>query len=257
LTALCGTRSKSPNRWLTAAISVAGAVLLLSAGAEAKTGKVPLPHLRPQIAGKVAAQAPAQIPAVQPLNPATAPATPSHFSAADQKTLANISAYFNSFQTMAGQFIQFGPHGEQSEGVFSISRPGKIRFHYSPPALLDVISDGHNVAIRDNRAMTQDLYPLSKTPLRYLLANAVDLTSDKIVDQVRRERDLIALVIIEKSSFAQGKITLIFDPQSYALKQWIVTDAQGLNTSVAIYNTTVGAKPDWKLFTIDYFANKH
>jgi outer membrane lipoprotein-sorting protein len=255
LTALCGTRSKSPNRWLTAAISVAGAVLLLSAGAEAKTGKVPLPHLRPQIAGKVAAQAPAQIPAVQPLNPATAPATPSHFSAADQKTLANISAYFNSFQTMAGQFIQFGPHGEQSEGKFYIARPGKLRFYYRPPVKQDVIADGHNVAIRNNRLMTQEVYPLSKTPLRYLLANNVDLTSDKLVDQVRREPDLIAVVIVEKSAFGQFKLTLIFDSKTYELKQWIVTDAQGLNTSTAIYNTTVGTTPDPGLFRIVY-ANR-
>ena len=93
---------------------------------------------------------------------------------------------------MEGQFIQFGPHGEQSEGVFFISRPGKIRFHYRPPVKLDVISDGHNVAVRDNRAMTQDFYPLSKTPLRYLLADQIDLTSDKLVRQVRASPTLIA-----------------------------------------------------------------
>jgi outer membrane lipoprotein-sorting protein len=245
-----GTASKSPARRVAAALlSLTAAAMFLP---DTVAAKVPLPRLRPQMA----AAAPAPKAATQPATVPIAPATPSRFSAADQQALAHISAYFNSFQTMEGQFIQFGPHGEQSEGTFSIARPGKLRFHFSPPAQLDMISDGHNVAIRDSRLRTQDLYPLSKTPLRYLLANQIDLTSDKVVSQVRRERDLIALIIVDKSSFGQFKLTLIFDPQSYALKQWIVTDPQGLNTSDAIYNTTVGKKPDPSLFTIDYFAFK-
>lgn len=175
---------------------------------------------------------------------------PSPFTPDQQTALANISDYFNSFRTMQGEFVQVGPRGEQSEGVFVISKPGKIRFHYKPPVKLDVISDGRSVAIRDNKAMTQDLYPLSKTPLRYLLAVDIDLTSKSIVDQIREERDLISLVIIEKSALVEGKLTLIFDRQSYELKQWIITDAQGLNTSVAIFNTVTGKKPDPALFKI-------
>ena len=54
------------------------------------------------------------------------------------------------------------------------------------------------------------------------------------------EPDLIAIVIVEKSKLVNGKLTLVFDRHSYELKQWIVTDAQGLNTSVAVYNVTTG-----------------
>jgi hypothetical protein len=97
------------------------------------------------------------------------------FSADQTGTLKKIDNYFNSIRTMQGRFIQFGPNGEQSEGVFFISRPGRIRFHYNPPVKMDVICDGSQVAIRDSKMMTQDLYPLSKTPLRYLLADRSDL----------------------------------------------------------------------------------
>ena len=51
-------------------------------------------------------------------------------------------------------------------------------------------------------------------------------------------------MIIEKSALVDGKLTLIFDRKTYELKQWIVTDAQGLNTSVAIYNITTGKPQD-------------
>ena len=75
------------------------------------------------------------------------PPPPTRRSAGGQQaTLVDITNYFNRFRTMEGDFIQFGPHGEQSEGVFHISRPGKIRFQYKPPVKLDVISDGKNVS---------------------------------------------------------------------------------------------------------------
>lgn len=211
---------------------------------------VPLPRLRPDhvaVAPRVAE--PSAAFARGTIAPRISPN--SRFTRDQQIALANINAYFNSFRTMQGQFIQFGPSGEQSEGVFFIARPGRIRFHYNPPSRLDVIADGSSVAIKDGRSNTQDLYPLSKTPLRYLLAEHVDLTSETLVDSVREEPDLISVLIVEKSSLVEGKLTLIFDRKTYELRQWIVTDAQGLNTSVAIYNVTTGIRPDASLFRID------
>lgn len=201
---------------------------------------VPDPRTRPGDAPRATAAAAKSAPAAAIRKPRTGDA------------LSNINSYFNSFRTMEGQFIQFGPQGEQSEGDFFIARPGKIRFSYSPPVTLDVIADGRNVAVRNTRTATQDYYPLGKTPLRYLLAENIDLTSG-IVSEVREESDLVALVIVEKSRFVNGKLTLIFDSSTYELKQWIVTDAQGLNTSVAVYNTTTGKRLDPKLFKINYY----
>lgn len=243
-------------------MALALCISAFAAPAIAEAAKVPLPRQRPATAAPAAA-ADAQaasgdtqnpfLNVIKPKGPAPAPATgKSNLPLSQQQVLANISASLASFRTMQGQFIQFGPHGEQSEGDFYIQRPGKIRFHYKPPVRLDVIADGRQVAVRDMRAMTQDLYPLSKTPLRYLLAENIDLTSDRLVRQVRQERDLIAVVIVERTAFTDGKLTLVFDPKTYELKQWIVTDAQGLNTSVAIYNATTGNPIDPKLFRITY-----
>jgi outer membrane lipoprotein-sorting protein len=212
-----------------------------------------MPRLRPPYKGVATAPAwapadPAAVIAAKPqfqFNPS------SRFSRDDQVALAGINDYFNSFRLMEGQFIQFGPHGEQSEGVFFLSRPGLIRFHFSPPSKLDIISNGDTVAIKDGRAGTQDLYPLSKTPLRYLLADHIDLTSENLVQSVRQEPDLISLVIVERQAFAEGKLTLIFDRKTYQLRQWIVTDAQGLNTSVNIYNTETGKPQNPNLYRID------
>jgi outer membrane lipoprotein-sorting protein len=260
-----GTTPGSAQR-SAARLLIAACIALLAALPAFAGDGVPLPRLRPGLPVSAGGRAPSAsaTPAAapdggQPDNPFVTkkPHGPSRFSPEQQQVLAEVSTSLNSFRTMEGQFIQFGPHGEQSEGVFFISRPGKIRFHYRPPVKLDVISDGHNVAVRDNRAMTQDFYPLSKTPLRYLLADQIDLTSDRLVSEIREEPDLLAVVIVERSAFVDGKLTLVFDRKSHDLKQWIVTDAQGLNTSVAIYNVSVGKQPDPGLFTITYLDTPH
>jgi outer membrane lipoprotein-sorting protein len=238
------------RRTRTACAAAAGIALLLGAASSAVAqygDPVPLPRPNPFVTASAAGPGfaggggAAATPAATPV----AAAGP-----ADRRTaLAGINAYFNGFRTMEGEFVQVGPNGEQSQGVFVIQKPGKIRFRYKPPVQLDVISDGRTVAIEDKKAKTQDMYPLSKTPLRYLLANQIDFTS-QIVDEVREEEDLISLIIVEKSKLVDGKLTLIFDRRTFELRQWVVTDAQGFNTSVAIFNTSTGKQPDPALFRI-------
>ncbi len=259
-----------PRRGLKAAataliVALAGAVAVPAAATI--RDPVPMPRLKPPYQGPavgppMANVAPDAMPAPADTGAATAATTAarpsvevnfqpnSPFSREQQVALANISAYFNSFRLMEGEFIQFGPSGEQTEGVFFLSRPGKIRFHYRPPARLDVIADGSSVAIKDGRTQTQDMYPLSRTPLRYLLADRIDLTSPDLVNAVHEEADLISIVIVERSALVDGKLTMIFDRRTYELRQWVVTDAQGLNTSVAIFNTTTGKPQDPNLFRI-------
>jgi outer membrane lipoprotein-sorting protein len=234
------------RRALCAGLAGVLALSFTAAASAAVRDPVPLPHLRPGGSGTGPAAPAGAVPVAMPARPA--PAAPGK-PATQAELLARISAYFNSFRTMQGEFVQTGPRGEQSEGVFFLARPGKIRFHYRPPVRLDVIADGKTVAVQDMKAMTQDLYPLSKTPLRYLLAEQIDFST--LVQDVRQDRDLVSLVIVQKSAFADGQLTLTFDTRTYELKQWIVTDAQGLNTTVAIFNTSTDKPQDPNLFRIN------
>ncbi|NVK35007.1 MAG: outer membrane lipoprotein carrier protein LolA [Rhodobacteraceae bacterium] len=175
-------------------------------------------------------------------------------TAEETKTLADVNAYFNSVKTMHGDFIQFGPTGGQSEGKFYIARPGKVRFYYNPPSKLDIVSDGKSVSVKDRKLATQDLWPLSQTPLRFLLAADIDLQRDSNVTNVMVEPDLVTVVLDDKTTFNSGRLTLIFDARDYTLKQWTITDAQGYDTSVAIYNVTSNGPTNPDLFKIDYLA---
>lgn len=239
---------------LAAALALLPSVVAAQSAAPDTAEAVPFPHIRPH--GTIAPMQGAATDAANALAAQQGPPPPynpnSPFNADQQTALAYVAAYFNSFRLMEGRFVQIAPDGSQSEGVFFLSKPGKIRFHYSPPARLDVISDGSSVAVKDGKAGTQDLYPLSKTPLRWLLTSNIDLSSAKMVKDVTIAADLITVTIVEKEAFVQGTLTLIFDRKSYELRQWQVTDAQGLTTSVAIFDTTLN-KPqtDPGLYRID------
>ena len=171
-----------------------------------------------------------------------------------QRALLNrISAYLTSVQTLVGNFVQIGPDGRRVEGTFSLQKPGKVRFQYSPPSPIDIIADGSSVVVRDRSLETSDYYPLSQTPLRYLLADHIDLLRDTNVLSVSAD-DTFATVVIEETQIAVGtsRLMIMFDAKTLALKQWTVTDPQGLDTTVAVYNIDAVKKPDPNLFVINY-----
>jgi len=175
--------------------------------------------------------------------------------AAVPPTAQKIADHFSSVKSMSGEFVQFGPNNQQTGGKFFLERPGKIRFNYDGKSNFRVISDGKSVAILNKRLNTSDLYPLSKTPLKLLLDNRIDLSGGR-VKSIKEESDLTTIQLADKSVFGNSKITMMFDPKSYDLRQWTITDAQGKDTTVMIYNTKEGVSFPPDTFAIDYTANR-
>ena len=179
------------------------------------------------------------------------PATQANAQAAAGADAQQIADHFAGVKTMTGEFVQFGPKGEQTGGKFFIQRPGKIRFNYEEPSGFNVVADGQSVVINNAKLNTWDLYPLSKTPLKLLLDNRIDLSGNK-VRSVRQDDDLTTIQLQDKSIFGDSTITMMFDPKSYELRQWTITDAQGKDTTVMIFNVKQGVAFDPSFFTIDY-----
>ncbi len=172
-------------------------------------------------------------------------------SPSDAETVKAISKHFSGVPSLKGEFVQFGPRGEQTGGKFYLQRPGKIRFDYDKPSAISVFADGKTIAINNKKLKTWDFIPLSKTPLRLLLANEIDVT-DKSIQSVKHEVDLTTVVLGNTSVFGDSKITLMFDPKTFELRQWTITDNQGKDTSVMIFNVEKNIKLSRRLFKIDY-----
>ncbi|MGC4024915.1 MAG: outer membrane lipoprotein carrier protein LolA [Mesorhizobium sp.] len=171
------------------------------------------------------------------------------------EAVQQIADHFASIRTMRGDFVQFGPRGEQTGGKFFIQRPGKIRFNYDAPSNYRVIADGKSVVIENMKLRTSDLYPLSKTPLKLLLDDRIDLSGGK-VKSVKQEDDLTTIQLADKSVFGNSTITMKFNPQTSELLEWTITDAKGKDTTVMISNVQNGVQIDPSIFEINYQRNR-
>ena len=168
----------------------------------------------------------------------------------DQAALQQLNTYLNDISSMSGDFVQTSPRGQVANGVFYISKPGKMRFEYAPPSPLLVVSDGSWVTVMNTQRKRDDQYPLSTTPLKSVLADQVDLFRDAIILSVEHREDLSAITMQEKGQLVAGQLTMVLDRANNELVQWIVIDGKGQRTSVELANINKEAQPDPKLFVV-------
>ena len=246
--------------------------LVGASAVRAETVPLPTPAPAPKDRSTPAATPPAEIPNTQTpppsisnlldkldsLNPfngkSNRPATdPSTFDAKQRALVNRVSAYLTSVQVLTGNFVQIGPDGRRTTGHLFIQKPGKVRFEYDPTSPIDIIADGQAVAVRDRKLATQDIYQLSQTPLRYLLADRIDLLRDTNVVAVSADETFVTVTIEEKQTLVgTSRLMVMFDARDFRLKQWTITDPQGFDTTVAISNLDSSKRPDPGLFKIDY-----
>ena len=175
------------------------------------------------------------------------------FDANQRALIDRVNVYLMSVQSLVGDFVQVAPDGRRSEGKIYLQKPGRVRFEYKPPSPIELVSDGRSLVVRDRKLETQDLYPLSQTPLRFLLADRIDLSKDTNVTAVSADDTFLSLAIEEKQTLGgTHKVLLMFSVKDMQLKQWTITDPQGYDTTVALYNLDPAQKIDPAMFRINY-----
>lgn len=192
------------------------------------------------------------IAAAAPLLMAGQPVAPHHLVVgdADGTALDAASAYLNGMTTLKGGFIQVSPSGAVDEGMFYISKPGKMRFEYNPPAPTLIVSDGETLAVANKRLNTVDSYSLSDTPLGLLLDRSVDIRHDPRLFSVAHRDGTLVVGLKTFANRPRANITLVFSEPGYELRQWVVIDDQGLSTTVAVRNVVPGAVLPPSLFVL-------
>lgn len=180
-----------------------------------------------------------------------AAAEPMKLSPEQETAVNSISDYLNSFKTLQGEFTQISPKGNMSQGVFYISKPGKMRFEYAPPNPFLIVSDGTWLTIKNVKKEKGDQFPLSQTPLRLVLGDKVDIAKDTNILEFQNQDGLVSVTVEDKkNTLGSGQLTLVYDDTRKALQQWIVTDGKGRKTTVSLENLQAGIEPDPKLFVV-------
>ncbi|MCC0050705.1 MAG: outer-membrane lipoprotein carrier protein LolA [Rhodobiaceae bacterium] len=180
-----------------------------------------------------------------------APAHAQSLTPEQQETLLKANSSLNDLQQVVGNFVQVGPDGSRAEGTFYLQRPGKLRFEYDAPSNLQIISDGFWVAIQDRKLKTTEKYPLATTPLKLILAREVDLARDAFIRDINTQEGFVTVTLQERAGEAEGSLILIFDSETFDLRQWTVTDAQGLDTSIALSDLAASGPFERKTFRIN------
>ncbi|SDY32039.1 Outer membrane lipoprotein-sorting protein [Jannaschia faecimaris] len=148
-----------------------------------------------------------------------------------------VSAYLNSFRTAKAEFTQVNGDGSISTGDLSIRRPGNARFDYDAPNSGLVIAGGQQVAIFDPVSNTPpEQYPLSQTPLSLILAQNVDFGRSGMLVAHDGDNTQTAITLQDPENPEYGTIKLIFTPAPVTLRQWVITDDAGSQTTVILGN---------------------
>ncbi len=176
---------------------------------------------------------------------------------ADKIPLRDISSYLNSLTTADTDFTQVNADGSVATGKLFIQRPGRARFEYAPPDKSLVLASGGQVAIFDSKSnQPPEQYPLSRTPLNLILASNIDLGRAKMVVAHKEDKNATQVVAQDPDHPEYGTIALVFTSNPTTLRQWVITDDLGQQTTVILGEMHKGASYKPSTFSIDMEGKK-
>ena len=171
---------------------------------------------------------------------------------ADKIALKDLSSYLNSITTAESDFSQINADGSISTGKIYIKRPGRVRFEYAPPDQSLVLASGGQVAIFDAKSnQPPEQYPLKRTPLNLILAENVDLGRARMVQSHSADGTSTRVLAQDPENPEYGTIELVFTDNPVALRQWVITDDLGQQTTVILGDLTSGQDLKSSLFSFE------
>jgi len=218
------TKSSTLVRRSASRVGGVGVLALAASLAAASTGQAQ------------SAATPAQAAPWSATNVTKAPATTG--AVLDEKqtaALKDVSKYFNDLKQMKGSFVQTNPDGKKLRGKFFLKQPGRFRFDYGSGSKMIIVSDGKFLSIQDLDLKTDSSWELDRTPFKLLLRKDVDFARDAAIIEVQDVEDLIIVSLQDKNPDTVGRIKLFVGKKpTLELKEWVTTDAQGLDTRIEI-----------------------
>ncbi len=155
--------------------------------------------------------------------------------------VAQIEAYLNAQKGLTANFLQVTADGSTRTGKAWLQRPGKMRFAYDPPDPQLLVAGFGLLVYHDPDLGQTTNIPLSATPLGILLATHVNLESAGVyVTNINRQPGQVDISLVRRGKEAAGTLTLSFATDPLELRAWVVTDAQGKQTSVHLYDIAPG-----------------
>ena len=172
----------------------------------------------------------------------------------DMDDLRRITAYLNSIHSMTARFRQSSSSGGAAVGSLWMARPGRMRFEYDPPSPVLLIADRFYVYYVDKQLAEMSKVGLKSTPAWFLLRDPITF-DDLVINRFERGANALAITVSEPTEPDNGSLTMVFNSQPLALRQWTIVDQQRKTTTVSIFDAQFGVALDPELFVYhDPFA---
>lgn len=185
-------------------------------------------------------------PAPAPVASATPVQTP-------EEAVARANAVLNATDSLTAGFTQTGQDGKAVTGRLFVRRKSGMRFDYDPPATMEIVADASTVIVRDRKLNTSDRYPVSQTPLAFLLRDSVDLGRDFRLTAAGPSQGGAFVSFTATSTFVgDSKVTLYFDEGVTTLRGWHVVDAQNRHTVLTLSNVDTSPIADARTFDVRF-----
>ncbi len=154
---------------------------------------------------------------------------------AQQLSLGALSNYLNQLTSAEGSFTQINADDTISTGTLYLRRPGTVRFEYNPPEQALVMANNGTVVVFDRKLNSEpNTYPLNRTPLGLILARNVDLTRANMVVAHGYDGTATTVTAQDPENPEYGSIELKFTNDPVELRQWVITDDGGSQTTVVL-----------------------
>jgi len=163
-------------------------------------------------------------------------------------SLQAIEAYFNQLKTFQADFTQVDPDGGIAEGELFLKRPGRMRWNYTTPSEVVMITQGDNLLYYDKVMDEVSYLPLDDIAASMLIQSEVDFdTGDFKVVTMQDEAGITRLTLEQIGAPEQGQFTLVLRSQPMQLYS-IILDQQGQVTRMSMSNIRQNAGLDDKVF---------
>ncbi len=169
----------------------------------------------------------------------------------DKADITRVEIYLNGLKSLRSKFVQVSSDGSFAEGNIYIERPNRMRLDYTQPPNIQVYADRFWLTHVDTELGSVSRIPLKLTPATFLVRERLRLDGDLMVQHVTRDARTLSLEVVRKDEPKAGKYVITLSDKPLALRKWVVTDAQGIRTSVTLISPEYNVIIPKKVFIFD------
>ena len=158
-----------------------------------------------------------------------------------EKSIKNIS-------TLQAEFTQISSDGSYAIGKLYFRRPFQMRLEYNVEQPFNLITTRNWLIVDEPENKQFTNYPLSETPLAFLLEEEFSLTANEFLTQSMIQNGLAEITLRKETGDRAGELILLFEPNQMNLRGWKIIDAIGMETKITLQNEIYGGDLPNKLF---------